>query len=198
VARRPHDVPGTRAPHLRLPARHHLTGRDVVLRRVHAALAAAHERGPVDFADLLAVPGLGARTLFSLSLVAEVLHGAPSRFSDPARFSLAHGGKDGHPFPVPLRVYDETIRVMKKAVSAARLGETDRLSALRRLDDEARRIDRAAKRLIGPSLDELVDHERALSHAYGGRSVMGHAQPHEREVPAQARGEALPARRVTG
>jgi uncharacterized protein len=191
-------LPFPEAPHLRLPTRHHLTGRDVVLRRVHAALAAAHERGPVDFTDLLAVPGLGARTLFSLSLLAEVLHGAPSRFTDPARFSLAHGGKDGHPFPVPLRVYDETIRVMKQAVSAARLGETDRLCALRRLDDETRRIDRASKRLVGPALDELLHHERTRSHAYGGRSVMGHAQPPEHELPAQPRSEAPPGRRVTG
>ncbi|MDB5216297.1 MAG: hypothetical protein JWO86_4224, partial [Myxococcaceae bacterium] len=94
-----------RSPQLRLPMRHHLTSKDVVLRRMHAALAAAHERGPIDFADVLATPGVGARTLFSLALVAEVVHGTPSRFSDPARFSLAHGGKDGHPYPVPLKVY---------------------------------------------------------------------------------------------
>ncbi len=158
-------------PHLRLPAWHHVTKHDVDLRRVHAALAAAHERGPVDFADVIATPGVGARTLLSLAMVAEVVHGAPSRFADPARFSLAHGGKDGHPFPVPLKVYDETIRVMKRAVEAAKLGSTDRLQAIRRLDDEARRIDRAATSIVGPSLEEILADERAKSKRYGGRTV---------------------------
>ena len=81
------------------------------------------DRGPADFADLLLVPGIGARTVRSLAMVAEVVHGAPCRFSDPARFSLAHGGKDRHPFPVPTRVYDRTIEVMKSAVAAAKLGQ---------------------------------------------------------------------------
>jgi hypothetical protein len=159
------------APRLRLPARHDVRARDVDLRKVHAALAAAHERGPIDFAELVSTPGLGARTLFSLALVAEVLHGTPSRFADPARFSLAHGGKDGHPFPVPLKVYDETIRVMKRAVSSARLGRSDGLSALKRLDDAARRIDREATTMTGPSLDELTRREHAHRAAYGGRTV---------------------------
>ncbi|MDF2694564.1 MAG: hypothetical protein K0S65_2947 [Labilithrix sp.] len=163
------------APHLRLPARHHVSGRDVDLRRVHAAIAAAHERGPIDFAEVLTTPGIGARTLFSLALVAEVVHGAPSRFADPARFSLAHGGKDGHPFPVPLKVYDETIRVMKRAVAAARIGSSERLDALRRLDDEARRVDRAALSIRGPSFEKIVAREKALSGRYGGRTVFGSA-----------------------
>jgi hypothetical protein len=178
-----------RSPQLRLPMRHHLTSKDVVLRRLHAALAAAHERGPIDFADVLATPGVGARTLFSLALVAEVVHGTPSRFSDPARFSLAHGGKDGHPFPVPLKVYDETIRVMKRALDAARIGRTDRLFAIRRLDDEARKIERSAKasgeQSKGPPLDEFLARERARSHEYGGRTVFGDAQPPASVVPAK-------------
>jgi hypothetical protein len=165
------------SPHMRLPMRHHLTSRDVVMRRLHAALAAAHERGPIDFADVLATPGVGARTLLSLALVAEVVHGTPSRFSDPARYSLAHGGKDGHPFPVPLRVYDETIRVMKRAVDAARIGRSDRLFAIRRLDDEARKIERSAKNLEGPRFDAFLGNERARSHEYGGKSVFRDAQP---------------------
>jgi len=169
------------APHLRLPSRHHVTQRDVDLRRVHAALAAAHERGPIDFADVLATPGVGARTLLSLAIVAEVVHGAPSRFADPARFSLAHGGKDGHPFPVPLKVYDETIRVMKRAVDAAKIGSTERLQALRRLDDEARRIDRAATSIEGPSLEELLANERASSKSYGGRTVFDQRRPRAEE-----------------
>jgi hypothetical protein len=173
-----------RAPHLRMPARHHLTRRDVSLPRLHAALAAAKERGPVDFEDVLATPGVGARTLLSLAMVAEVVHGAPSRFADPARFSLAHGGKDGHPYPVPIRVYDETLRVMKKAVSSARLGQGDKLFAIRRLDEEARRLEAIARG--GPSFDDLVARERRASAAYGGRTVFD-GRPDER--PDEAAGD---------
>ena len=182
------------APHLRLPARHHVTKHDVDLRRVHVALAAAHERGPIDFADVLATPGVGARTLLSLAMVAEVVHGAPSRFADPARFSLAHGGKDGHPFPVPLKVYDETIRVMKRAVDAAKLGSSERLHALRRLDDEARRIDRTATAIVGPSLEELLANERAKSKSYGGRTVFDHEPDGvRRELEHSGRGACSPS-----
>ncbi|MBS2016077.1 MAG: DUF763 domain-containing protein [Deltaproteobacteria bacterium] len=163
-------------PFFAAPAHHHVSPKDVVMRRVHAAIAAAHERGPLDFEDVLATPGIGGRTLFSLAMVAEVLHGAPSRFSDPARFSLAHGGKDGHPYPVPLKVYDETIRVMKRAVASARLGNGERLLAMKRLDDATRRIDQTA-RLVGPTLDEFVDRERERSASYGGRTVFGDAAP---------------------
>jgi hypothetical protein len=98
-----------------------------------------------------------------------VVHGAPYRFTDPARFSFAHGGKDRHPFPVPLRVYDETIAVMKTAVQKANLGQDDKLGALKRLDDEARRVERGA----GPPVEDVIAEERRLSHAYGGRSVFG-------------------------
>jgi hypothetical protein len=156
------------APRLQLPAHHEVTAGDVVLRRLHGTLAAAAARGPTDFADLLLTPGLGARTVLALALAAEVIHGAPCRFTDPARFSLAHGGKDGHPYPVPLRVYDETLGVLRRAVDRARLGEDDRLAAIRRLDAEARRLERAAR---GPSFDELLETERTASAAYGGRSV---------------------------
>lgn len=160
---------GTDAPRLQMPGHHEVRADDVVLRRLHGALAAAAERGPADFADLLLTPGLGARTVLALAMAAEVIHGAPCRFTDPARFSLAHGGKDGHPYPVPLRVYDETLRVLRRAVDRARLGEDDRLAAVRRLDDEARRLESAAR---GPSLAAFTAGERAASRAYGGRSVV--------------------------
>jgi len=107
-------------------------------------------------------------------MVAEVVHGAPCRFSDPARFSFAHGGKDRHPFPVPLRVYDETIRVLKFAVQKARLGRTEELSALERLDQQARQLERYAQ---GPSFHAVIDEEHRRSAAYGGRSVFGWEQP---------------------
>src|SRR5512140_3095055 len=103
-------------PHLVMPAHHDVRASDVHLRRLHATLAAAADRGPADFPDLLLTPGVGQRTVRALALVAEVVHGAPCRFTDPARFSFAHGGKDRHPFPVPLRVYDETLRVLRRAV----------------------------------------------------------------------------------
>ena len=85
-----------------------------------------------------------------------VVHGAPYRFTDPARFSFAHGGKDRHPFPVPLKVYDETISAMKAAVQKAKLGQDDRLAALKRLDDEARRVERRA---AGPPVLEVIAEE---------------------------------------
>ena len=113
-----------------MPAHHDVRPRDVVIRRLRGSLAAAANCGPRDFPELLLVPGVGARTVRSLALVADVVHGVPCRFSDPARFSLAHGGKDRHPFPVPLRVYDETIRVLKSAVQNAKLGRGEELGAL--------------------------------------------------------------------
>src|ERR1700692_3195742 len=127
-------------PHLIMPAHHDVRASDVFTRRLHGTLTAAAERGPVDFPDLLLTPGVGARTVRSLAMVAEVVHGAPYRFQDPARFSLAHGGKDRHPFPVPIKVYDETIRVLKSAVQKARLGRDEEMHALKRLDDKARRL----------------------------------------------------------
>ena len=102
-------------------------------------------------------------------MVAEVVHGAAYKFSDPARFSFAHGGKDGHPFPVPLKVYDRTISVLKSAVAKAKLGESEELAAIKRLDDAARRLERHAE---GPSFEAILAQERALSPLYGGRTVM--------------------------
>src|SRR5215510_11575601 len=131
---------------LQMPAHHDVRAEDIDLRRLGKTLAAVADRGPEDFAELMLTPGIGARTLFALALVAEVVHGAPSRFADPARFSLAHGGKDGHPFPVPLKVYDETIGVLRRAVERAKLGDGDRLAAIKRLDDQARLVDARAMR----------------------------------------------------
>ena len=157
-------------PHLVMPAHHDVRAKDVFTRRLHGTLAAATERGPVDFADLLLNPGVGARTVRSLAMVAEVVHGAPYRFRDPARFSLAHGGKDRHPYSVPLKVYDETIRVMKLAVQGAKLGREEQLSALRRLDDQARFLEHTAG---GPTLADHITLERLASPGLGGRSVLG-------------------------
>ncbi|MEO6364574.1 MAG: DUF763 domain-containing protein [Luteimonas sp.] len=157
-------------PHLILPDHHDVRSGDILTRRLHGNLAAAAECGPRDFIELLKVPGVGARTVRALALVAEVLHGAPCRFSDPARFSLAHGGKDRHPFPVPTRVYDRTIGVLKTAVRNAKLGREEQLDTLKRLDAQARRLERHAS---GPTVDTLLAEENRQSHAYGGRSVFG-------------------------
>jgi len=157
-------------PHLVMPAHHDVCPNDVFERRLHGTLAAAAAAYPIDFPELLLVPGVGPRTVQSLAMVAEVVHGTPCRFTDPARFSLAHGGKDRHPFPVPLRVYDETIRVLKSAVQHARLGQEERLGAFKRLDDQARRLERLAS---GPSVPALIALERQRSASYRGRSVLG-------------------------
>jgi hypothetical protein len=162
-----------RLPHLHMPAHHDVRPSDVLLRRMRGTLAAAADCGPRDFADLLLVPGLGARTVAALALVSEVIHGAPSRFADPARFALAHGGKDGHPFPVPLAVYDETVRVLRGALDRARLGLDDRLTAIRRLDAQARQLENWAR---GPTLPELIEEERSRSAEYGGRVVAGRVE----------------------
>ncbi|CCF20689.1 conserved hypothetical protein [Pseudorhizobium banfieldiae] len=166
----PRDVPQPMLPHLFMPAHHDVREKDVNMKRLHSTLAAAADRGPTDFQQLLLTPGVGARTVNALAMVAEVVHGAPCRFSDPARFSLAHGGKDRHPFPVPLKVYDETIRVMKSAVSKGRMGREEELQALKRLDDQARRLEQYA---TGPDLKEIVAGEFRDSHALGGRSIFG-------------------------
>ena len=174
-------------PFLIMPAHHDVRAEDIHLRRLHGNLAAAAERAPTDFAELLLTPGVGGRTVRALALVAEVVHGAPCRFSDPARFSLAHGGKDRHPFPVPLKVYDETIRVLKSAVQKAKLGQDDALAALQKLDRESQRLERVA---AGPTLERFIADEFEHSAEYGGRSVFGWEPP-----AAPAAGQRLaPAR----
>jgi len=161
-------------PHLVMPAHHDVRPEDIVTRRLHGNLAAAAERGPQDFSELLLVPGVGARTVRALAQVAEIVHGAPYRFSDPARFSVAHGGKDRHPYPVPLKVYDRTISVLKTAVHRAKLGRSEELAAIRRLDVQARQLER---HVAGPSVEALFADERVRSHEYGGCSVFGAEPP---------------------
>jgi uncharacterized protein len=183
-AQPPPEVPFL--PHLVMPAHHDVRPKDVMIRRLHGALAAAADRAPADFAELLLVSGVGARTVRSLAMVAEVIHGAPCRFADPARFSLSHGGKDRHPYPVPTKVYDKTIAVLKSAVARAKLGNEERLGAIRRLDGQARQLERDA---TGPTLREFIDEERRRSHDYAGRSVFGWepmsaAGPHARAATA--------------
>jgi hypothetical protein len=155
--------------HLTMPAHHDVRAKDVVEKRLGAVLALAHERDLRDFASFLLLEQLGPRTLQSLALVAEVVHGTPTRFDDPARFAFAHGGKDGHPFPVPLEIYDESIAVLRRALDSAKLGHPDKLGGFKRLDTFTRAIE--ARR--GPEADvaATIAHERAISKTLGGRTV---------------------------
>jgi hypothetical protein len=132
-------------------------------------MAVAHEQELCDFASLLLVEGLGPRTLQSLALIAEIVHGAPSRFSDPARFSFAHGGKDGHPFPVPLQTYDESLAILRRSMDAARLGHTEKLEGFRRLDRLTREVEKKREPLA--DFDAAIARERAISKPIGGRTV---------------------------
>jgi uncharacterized protein len=154
---------------LRMPRHHEVRAEDVDLKRLGAVLALAYEQEFRDFASLLLLEKLGPRTLQSLALVAEVIHGAPSRFTDPARFSFAHGGKDGHPFPVPLKTYDESIAVLRRSLDAAKLGHTEKAEGLQRLDRFTRAIEQHA--LPEADFDRTVEQERAISPALRGRTV---------------------------
>jgi hypothetical protein len=157
------------ARHLKLPPHHEVREKDVDLKRLGAVLAVAYERELHDFAELLLLENLGPRTLQSLALVAEVVHGAPSRFSDPARFSFAHGGKDRHPFPVPLKTYDESLNVLRKGLEAARVGDSEKLDGFRRLDRFVQTVQKNLEPKAG--FDALIAHENAISPSLEGRSV---------------------------
>jgi len=156
------------ARYLRLPAHHEVRAKDVDLKRLGAVLAVAYERGLHDFAELLLLEKLGPRTLQSLALVAEVVHGAPSRFNDPARFAFAHGGKDGHPHPVPLKTYDESLNFLRQSLDAAKVGHTEKLDGFRRLDRFVRMVETKPKPRA--DLDALIRHENAISPSLNGRT----------------------------
>src|SRR5215467_8393429 len=159
------------ARHLRMPKHHDVRAENVDLKRLGAVLAVAYERDLHDFTSLLLLENLGPRTLQSLALVAEVVHGTPSRFSDPARFSFAHGGKDGHPFPVPLKIYDESIGVLRRSLDAAKLGGRDKLEGFARLE----KFTRAIEERCAPEADfhRVLAHERSISPSLDGRVVGG-------------------------
>lgn len=154
-----------------MPEHHEVRAEDVDLKRLGAVLATAYESQPKDFESLLLTKGLGPRTLQSLALVSEVIYGTPSRFSDPARFSFAHGGKDGHPFPVPCTIYDESIRVLHESIERSKLGYNDKSDCLRRLHETSLQIERNCS--PEADFDKTLEHERAHSHEWGGRTVAG-------------------------
>ncbi|GAA3983588.1 DUF763 domain-containing protein [Mucilaginibacter dorajii] len=158
-----------------MPNHHEVKAKDIDLKRLGAVLWLAHEKQPADFEGLLMLQGLGPRTLQSLALVSEVIHGTPSRFKDPARFSFAHGGKDGHPFPVPTKVYDETINTLQNALHKAQIGESEKNEAIKRLH----KIAENAEKDFTPNanFDKVIAKEREDSWKYGGRTVVGKAMP---------------------
>ena len=157
-----------------MPKHHEVTREDVNLKRLGAVLTLAHETSVKDFESLLLLEGLGPRTLQSLTLVSEVIHGTPSRFTDPARFSFAHGGKDGHPFPVPIKIYDETISTLKSAVEKSKIGELDKHKTLKQLSTMALRLEETFE--PNSFLDEIIQKERDESFRYGGMTVKGPAK----------------------
>lgn len=158
-----------------MPRHHEVKAKDVNLKRLGAVLATAHEKELRDFESLLLLEGLGPRTLQSLVLVSEVIHGTPSRFSDPARFSFAHGGKDGHPFPIPTKVYDETIQVLRDSVEKAKIGFSDKEKALKSLHKISQDVEKNFE--PNTNFDKVIQKERNDSHKYGGRTIFGKALP---------------------
>lgn len=158
----------TQSRNLEMPDHHDVRPEDVNLKRLGAVLATAYESDNKDFESLLLTPGLGPRTLQSLTLVSEVIYGTPSRFTDPARFSFAHGGKDGHPFPVPLKIYDESMRVLQESIEKSKLGYNDKSDCLRRLHKTALSIEK----FCAPEADlyKTIEYEKAHTSEWGGRT----------------------------
>ncbi len=152
-----------------LPSHHEVCKQDVDLKRLGGVLAIAYNNQPQDFESLLLTPGLGPRTLQSLALVSEVIYGTSSRFTDPARFSFAHGGKDGHPFPVPLKIYDESIRILRDSIEKSRLGYKDKSDCIRRLHTAALNVERNCAPEV--DFDEAIRYEREHSKDWDGKTV---------------------------
>lgn len=161
--------------HLSMPAHHDVRMENVNMKRLGAMLWATHENKPENFEELLLLKGMGPRALQSLALVSEVIYGTQTRFEDPARFSFAHGGKDGHPFPVPVKIYDETIDTLQRAIHRAKIGNSDKINAIQKLSE----ISRKAEESFTPNsnFEALLQKERSESHLYGGKTVFGDAKP---------------------
>lgn len=163
-----------------MPVHHDVRLEDVNLKRLGAILAAAQNHEVNNFEDFLLLEGCGPRTLQSLTLVSEVIYGTPSRFDDPARYSFAHGGKDGHPFPVPVKTYDQTIHALEKAIANAKLGNTDKQEAIKKLHHTAKNFEKDFQPT--GDLHDLIAKERKESYKYGGRTVFGKAKPPDKQL----------------
>ena len=172
---------------IRMPARHDVKAKDVNLKRLGSVLALTQDIEVANFETLLLLQGVGPRTVQSLALVSEVIHGTASRFDDPARYSFAHGGKDGRPFPVPTKVYDRTIDTLRTAVERAKIGRTDRQQALKRLHEQARRIEGTF--VPNDNFDKLIEEEWASSNLWGGRTTFDSKQTASRRRSGPANGQ---------
>jgi uncharacterized protein len=161
---------------------HQIRPHQVDAKRLGAVLTLAYERQHKEFTDAILLPGVGPRTVQSLALVGEVIYGGPSRFSDPARFAFAHGGKDGFPFPVPLDVYDKSIATLRGAVAAAKIGRSEKLRGLDLLGRMARSIEKRQDPFA--DVTKVIAHENRISSQYGGMTVRGPAGQPRDERPA--------------
>jgi hypothetical protein len=168
-----------------MPSHHDVRKKDVDLKRLGATLWMAHDAAPGNFEDLLMLRGVGPRTIQSLALVSEVIHGTASRFTDPARFSFAHGGKDGHPFPVPTKTYDEVIGNLQHAVEKSKIGQQEKSDAIKKLHEIALRAEKDF--IANDNLDQYIEKERNESWKYGGKTVFGEAKPPVKSKNVQLR-----------
>jgi hypothetical protein len=169
ITREKPEVTLSGARHLKMPRHHEVRPANIDLKRLGAVLAVAYERDLHNFAELLLLENLGPRTLQSLALIAEVVHGAPSRFNDPARFSFALGGKDRHPFRVPLKTYDQSLDFLRTSLDKARVGDPDKLDAFRFLE----RFVQSVETNFNPEAHfaAVIAHEHAISPSLDGHSV---------------------------
>ncbi len=202
IASEPPDKTIAEIQKLTMPKHHDVRAANVDLKRLGAVLAVSYERQLRDFASLLLVENLGPRTLQSLALIAEVVHGTPTRFSDPARFSFAHGGKDRHPFPVPLKTYDESLAVLRRGLDAAKLGHTEKIEGFKRLDELVRAVEQQLEPVA--DFERIVQHEQAISPSLNGRSVFddnrekraaAKRQPAKQRTPTEQLSLFVPATR---
>jgi uncharacterized protein len=171
--------------HLIMPGHHDVRSEDVNLKRLGSILWMAHDSQPKNFEELLSLEGVGPKTVQSLALVSELIHGTPSRFKDPARFSFAHGGKDGHPFPVPTKTYDEVISTLQKAVQRAKIGQTEKTEALKKIHEIAVKAEKDF--IPTDNLKQLIEKEVSESWKYGGKTVFGDVKPPKRSKGVQLR-----------
>jgi uncharacterized protein len=160
---------------LNMPDHIDIKPKDVDIKRLGSILWLAQETETQNFEDLLLLKGLGPRTLQSLTLVSEIIHGTPSRFTDPARFAFAHGGKGGRPFPVPTNVYDKTIDTLKNAVEKAKIGDKDKQTAIKKLTNLAQQAE--ADFIPNQNLETLLQREKDDAWKYGGRTIRGFSKP---------------------
>lgn len=161
--------------HLSMDRAHQISESLVNSKRLGAVLAAAHDSSLSDFTDFLLLKDVGPRTIQSLALVSEVIYGKPSRFDDPARFAFAHGGKDGFPFPVPLKTYDESISVLENAVKKAKIDNSEKIKSLQKLH----KITLSIEKNNDPFADvkKVIHYENSQSYKFGGMTVKGPAIP---------------------